>query len=102
MGSSQIRAGVRSVTRGAIRTSTFLGAATLAVGTAILLESALSFLGFGIQPPVPSWGNLLHSASPWLAQAPWLAIPPGLCILLTVLSVNFLGDGLRDAMEPRD
>jgi peptide/nickel transport system permease protein len=75
-------------------------AATLAVGTAILLESALSFLGFGIQPPVPTWGNLLHSASSWLAQAPWLAIPPGLCILLTVLSVNFLGDGLRDALDP--
>ena len=77
-------------------------AATLAVGTAILLESALSFLGFGIQPPVPTWGNLLHSASSWLGQAPWLAIPPGLLILFTVLSVNFLGDGLRDAMEPRD
>jgi peptide/nickel transport system permease protein len=77
-------------------------AATLAVGTAILLESALSFLGFGIQPPVPTWGNLLNSASSWLGQAPWLAIPPGLLILFTVLSVNFLGDGLRDAMEPRD
>lgn len=77
-------------------------AATLAVGSAIMLESALSFLGFGIQPPVPTWGNLLHSASSWLSQAPWLAIPPGLCILFTVLSVNFLGDGLRDAMEPRE
>lgn len=77
-------------------------AATLAVGTAIMLESALSFLGFGIQPPVPTWGNLLNAASPWLSQAPWLAIPPGLCILGTVLSVNFVGDGLRDAMEPRE
>lgn len=77
-------------------------AATLAVGSAIMLESALSFLGFGIQPPVPTWGNLLNAASPWLSQAPWLAIPPGLCILCTVLSVNFLGDGLRDAMEPRE
>lgn len=77
-------------------------ASTLAVGSAIMLESALSFLGFGIQPPVPTWGNLLNSASSWLSQAPWLAIPPGLLILFTVLSVNFLGDGLRDAMEPRE
>lgn len=77
-------------------------AATLAVGSAIMLESALSFLGFGIQPPVPTWGNLLNSASSWLSVAPWLAIPPGLCILFTVLSVNFLGDGLRDALEPKE
>ncbi|QHG75013.1 ABC transporter permease (plasmid) [Ensifer adhaerens] len=77
-------------------------AATLAVGSAIMLESALSFLGFGIQPPVPTWGNLLNSASPWLSVAPWLAIPPGLLILCTVLAVNFLGDGLRDAMEPKE
>jgi peptide/nickel transport system permease protein len=76
--------------------------ATLAVGSAILLESALSFLGFGIQPPVPTWGNLLNAASPWLSQAPWLALPPGLVILATVLAVNFLGDGLRDAMEPKE
>ncbi len=77
-------------------------AATLAVGSAIMLESALSFLGFGIQPPVPTWGNLLNSASSWLSTAPWLAIPPGLCILVTVLAVNFVGDGLRDAMEPKE
>lgn len=77
-------------------------AATLAVGSAIMLESALSFLGFGIQPPVPTWGNLLNSASSWLSVAPWLAIPPGLCILVTVLAVNFVGDGLRDAMEPKE
>jgi len=75
--------------------------ATLAVGSSIMLESALSFLGFGVQPPVPTWGNLLNAASPWLAAAPWLAIPPGLCIFCTVLAVNFVGDGLRDAMEPR-
>ena len=75
--------------------------ATLAVGSSIMLESALSFLGFGVQPPVPTWGNLLNTASPWLGTAPWLAIPPGLCIFCTVLAVNFVGDGLRDAMEPR-
>lgn len=77
-------------------------AATLAVGSAIMLESALSFLGFGIQPPVPTWGNLLNSASSWLSVAPWLAIPPGILILCTVLAVNFVGDGLRDAMEPKE
>jgi peptide/nickel transport system permease protein len=77
-------------------------AATLAVGTSIMLESALSFLGFGILPPVPTWGNLLNSASSWLTIAPHLAIPPGLCIFFTVLAVNFVGEGLRDALEPRD
>jgi peptide/nickel transport system permease protein len=76
-------------------------AATLAVGSSIMLESALSFLGFGVQPPTPTWGNLLNSASPWIAAAPWLALPPGLLIFGTVLAVNFLGDGLRDALEPK-
>lgn len=74
---------------------------TLAVGSAIMLESALSFLGLGVQPPTPTWGNLLNSASQWLQGAPWLAIFPGLMILVTVLTVNFLGDGLRDALDPR-
>jgi peptide/nickel transport system permease protein len=77
-------------------------AATLAVGSSIMLESALSFLGFGVQPPVPTWGNMLNAASPWIGAAPWLALPPGLLIFATVLAVNFLGDGLRDALEPRD
>ena len=80
--------------------SPIIVSATLAVGRAIMLESALSFLGFGVQQPIPSWGNLLNKATPWLASAPWLAIAPGLCIFLTVLCVNFLGDGLRDALEP--
>lgn len=75
--------------------------ATLAVGHSILVESALSFLGFGVQPPTPSWGNLLNQARQWLDGAPWLAIPPGALILLTMLSVNFLGDGLRDALDSR-
>jgi peptide/nickel transport system permease protein len=74
---------------------------TLAVGTAILLESALSFFGLGVQPPTPTWGNLLTGSSDWLQTAPWLALFPGLFILITVLSVNFLGDGLRDALDPR-
>lgn len=74
---------------------------TLAVGGAILLESALSFFGLGVQPPTPTWGNLLNGSSDWLETAPWLAAFPGLFILITVLSVNFLGDGLRDALDPR-
>ena len=74
---------------------------TLSVGGAIMLESALSFLGLGVQPPTPTWGNLLNYASQWLQGAPWLALYPGLMILVTVLSVNFLGDGLRDALDPR-
>ena len=74
---------------------------TLAVGSAIILESALSFFGLGVQPPTPTWGNLLTGSSDWLETAPWLAAYPGLFILVTVLSVNFLGDGLRDALDPR-
>ena len=74
---------------------------TLAVGSAIILESALSFFGLGVQPPIPTWGNLLTGSSDFLETAPWLAAFPGLFILVTVLSVNFLGDGLRDALDPR-
>jgi peptide/nickel transport system permease protein len=76
-------------------------ATTLAVGGAIMLESALSFLGLGVQPPTPTWGNLLNEARQWLATAPWMAIFPGTLILITVLAVNFLGDGLRDALDPK-
>jgi peptide/nickel transport system permease protein len=76
--------------------------ATIAVGGSIMLESALSFLGFGVQPPIPTWGGLLNKAAPWLVSAPWLAIPPGLCIFVTVLAVNFAGDGFRAALQRRD
>ncbi|MFL1461748.1 ABC transporter permease [Roseococcus sp. DSY-14] len=76
-------------------------AATLTVARAILLESYVSFLGYGIQPPVPSWGNMLNNAQIYLTSAPWLAILPGLAITLAVTSFNFLGDGLRDALDPR-
>jgi peptide/nickel transport system permease protein len=100
LGAGNLRLMFRHILANAIGPITV--AATLAVGSAIMLESALSFLGFGIQPPVPTWGNLLNSASSWLGTAPWLAIPPGLCILITVLAVNFVGDGLRDAMEPKE
>ncbi len=76
-------------------------AATLSIANVILLESALSFLGFGIQPPTASWGNMLANAESNMAIAPWVAIFPGLCILVTVLAVNYLGDGLRDALDPK-
>ncbi len=76
-------------------------AATLGVADAITMESALSFLGVGIQPPVPSWGNLLTDAQHYLIQTPWLAFYPGLFIFLTVASINFVGDGLRDALDPK-
>jgi len=74
--------------------------ATLEVGYAIMEESGLSFLGFGIMPPTPSWGNLLNSAQQHLTQYPWLAIFPGLMIFFTIISINYIGDGLRDALDP--
>ena len=73
---------------------------TLEVGYAIMEESGLSFLGFGIMPPTPSWGNLLNNAQEHLIQYPWLAIFPGVMIFLTIISINFIGDGLRDALDP--
>ena len=76
--------------------------ATLTVATAIIAEASLSFLGLGQQPPAPSWGSMLNSAQRFLANAPWMAIFPGLAIFVTVLSFNLLGDGLRDALDPRE
>ncbi len=74
--------------------------ATLEVGYAIMEESGLSFLGFGIMPPTPSWGNLLNAARGHLVEYPWLAIFPGLMIFFTIISINYIGDGLRDALDP--
>lgn len=76
-------------------------ATTLSIGNIILLESVLSFLGLGIQPPVPSWGNMLTNAQELIWDAPVLAIYPGLLIFVTVIAFNFLGDGLQDALDPR-
>lgn len=78
-----------------------LVAATLTVATAILLESSLSYLGYGIQPPAASWGNMLNNAQTYVFYAPWAAIYPGLLITITVLGFNFAGDALRDALDPR-
>jgi len=73
---------------------------TLEIGYAIMEESGLSFLGFGIQPPTPSWGNLLSNAQEHMTKHPWLAIFPGLMIFVALISVNYIGDGLRDAFDP--
>ncbi len=78
-----------------------LVAATLNVANAILAESYISFLGYGIQPPEASWGIMLNNAQDFFTRAPWLAILPGVAITLAVLSFNFVGDGLRDALDPR-
>ena len=75
--------------------------ATLAIAAAVIAEASLSFLGLGQQPPAPSWGSMLNTARNYVDQAPWMAIWPGLSIFLLVLSFNLLGDGLRDALDPR-
>ena len=75
--------------------------ATLAVAAAVIAEASLSFLGLGQQPPAPSWGSMLNTAKDYIDNAPWMAIWPGLSIFLLVLSFNLLGDGLRDALDPR-
>jgi peptide/nickel transport system permease protein len=81
--------------------STIIVAVTLSVGNVILLESVLSFLGLGIQPPMPSWGNMLTNAQEMIWEAPKLAFYPGMLIFITVISFNFLGDGLQDALDPK-
>jgi len=75
--------------------------ATLAIAAAVIAEAALSFLGLGQQPPAPSWGSMLNTAKNYIDNAPWMAVWPGLAIFLLVLSFNLLGDGLRDAFDPR-
>ena len=76
--------------------------ATLTVATAIIAEASLSFLGLGQQPPAPSWGSMLNTAKNFMEQAPWMALWPGIAIFLVVLGFNLFGDGLRDALDPRE
>jgi ABC-type dipeptide/oligopeptide/nickel transport system permease subunit len=76
--------------------------ATLTIAAAIIAEASLSFLGLGQQPPNPSWGSMLNTAKNFISQAPWMSITPGIAIFLAVLGFNLLGDGLRDALDPRD
>jgi peptide/nickel transport system permease protein len=75
--------------------------ATLGVANAILLEAYISFLGLGVQAPTATWGNMLTGANRYIQEAPWFWLFPGTLIVLTVLSINFVGDGLRDALDPR-
>jgi peptide/nickel transport system permease protein len=76
--------------------------ATLSIAAAIIAEASLSFLGLGQQPPYPSWGSMLNAAQRFLTNAPWMAVWPGVAIFLSVLSFNLIGDGLRDALDPRE
>ncbi|HEY1545389.1 MAG TPA: ABC transporter permease [Xanthobacteraceae bacterium] len=76
--------------------------ASLSIAAAIIAEASLSFLGLGEQPPDPSWGSMLNAAQRFLSNAPWMAMWPGLAIFITVMSFNLLGDGLRDALDPRE
>jgi peptide/nickel transport system permease protein len=75
--------------------------ATLAIGQVIVLEAGLSWLGIGVQPPQASWGNIIGDGTEFIASAPWVSLAPGLCLVLVVLAVSALGDGLRDALAPR-
>jgi peptide/nickel transport system permease protein len=99
LGASAPRIILRHILPNAI--SPIIVATTLSVGNIILLESILSFLGLGIQPPIASWGNMLTNAQELMWTAPALAVWPGLMIFLTVIAFNFLGDGLQDALDPR-
>jgi peptide/nickel transport system permease protein len=99
IGCSNIRIIFRHILPNAI--SPVLVAATLGVAGAILTESALSFLGIGVLPPTPSWGNILTSGKDYIEFAWWLSLFPGLAILVTVLAYNLLGEGIRDALDPR-
>ena len=99
LGASPTRVMARHILPNAI--SPIIVAITLSVGTIILFESILSFLGLGIQPPVASWGNMLSNAQDLIWSAPQLAVWPGIMIFVTVIAFNFLGDGLQDALDPR-
>lgn len=98
-GSSPVRIMYREVLPNVM--APILVAATLKVATAVLMESYISYLGYGIQPPLASWGNMLTNAQGYFDTVPFLAILPGVMITFTVMSFNFLGDGLRDALDPR-
>jgi len=99
IGCSDLRIILRHILPNAL--SPVLVAATLGVAGAILTESALSFLGIGVQPPTPSWGNILTSGKDYIEFAWWLSLFPGKAILITVLAYNLLGEGIRDALDPR-
>ena len=99
IGNSQLRIALRHVLPNVV--PPLIVQATLAIAAAVIAEASLSFLGLGQQPPAPSWGSMLNTAKNYVDSAPWMAIWPGLSIFLLVLSFNLLGDGLRDALDPR-
>ena len=99
VGSTAVRLMVRHIAPNILPLMIVL--AMIEVGQLILTESAISFIGFGIQPPTPSWGNMLTNASQYLGKAPYLIYPPGVAVFVTVLCLYLIGDGLRDALDPR-
>lgn len=99
LGASNLRIIVRHILPSTV--STIIVAATLRVASSIITESGLSYLGFGVQLPTPTWGNMLRNAQDQMISAPWTAIFPGLFIFITVIAINYVGDGLRDALDPR-
>jgi peptide/nickel transport system permease protein len=99
VGNSQLRIALRHILPNVV--PPLIVQATLAVAAAIIAEAALSFLGLGQQPPAPSWGSMLNTAKNYIDNAPWMAVWPGLSIFVVVLSFNLLGDGLRDAFDPK-
>jgi peptide/nickel transport system permease protein len=99
VGNSQLRIALRHILPNVV--PPLIVQATLAVAAAIIAEASLSFLGLGQQPPAPSWGSMLNTAKNYIDNAPWMAVWPGLSIFVIVLSFNLLGDGLRDAFDPK-
>jgi len=99
LGASNVRIIVRHILPNAA--SAIIVAATLRVASSIITESGLSYLGFGVQLPTPTWGNMLRNAQDQMITAPWTAIFPGVFIFVTVIAINYIGDGLRDALDPR-
>ena len=99
VGNSHLRIALRHVLPNIV--APLIVQATLAIAAAVIAEASLSFLGLGQQPPAPSWGSMLNTAKNYIDNAPWMAVWPGLSIFLLVLSFNLLGDGLRDALDPR-
>jgi peptide/nickel transport system permease protein len=99
LGNSNLRIAIRHILPNVV--APLIVQATLAIAAAIIAEASLSFLGLGQQPPAPSWGSMLNTAKNFVENSPWMAIWPGVSIFLLVLSFNLLGDGLRDALDPR-
>jgi peptide/nickel transport system permease protein len=99
VGNSDLRIALRHIAPNIV--APLIVQATLAIAAAVIAEASLSFLGLGQQPPAPSWGSMLNTAKNYVENAPWMAVWPGVSIFLLVLSFNLLGDGLRDALDPR-